>query len=93
MKLGKVGKNRLILKGTKIWSINNQTFLILDEDTIVEVKNTCIGSDQVFVKPKQLIFNLMGFIPTLIGKGTDEWEISYSKTLPYTIPEAKFEIL
>lgn len=62
----------------------------MDEDVIVEVKHTCMGSDVVFVEPKQLIFNMIGYIPTLIGGGTDEWELSYSKTLPYTIPEAQF---
>lgn len=62
---------------------------MLDEDAIIEIKITCIGSDVVFVEPKQLIFNMIGYIPTLIGRGTDEWELSYSKTLPYAVPEAQ----
>ncbi len=86
----KIGENRLIPKGTKFWSIKNQTVIMLDEDAIVEVKHTCMGNDTVFVQPKQLIFNIVGFIPTLINKGTDEWELSYSKTLSYTIPIAQF---
>ena len=86
----KIGENRLIPKGTKFWSIKNQTNILLDENAIVEVKHTCIGSDVVFVEPKQLIFNMIGHIPTLIGRGTDECELSYSKTLPYTVPEAQF---
>jgi hypothetical protein len=86
----KIGENRFIPKGTKFRSIKNQTNILLDEDAIVEVKHTCIGSDVVFVEPKQLIFNMMGYIPTLIGRGTDEWELSYSKTLEYTVPEARF---
>ena len=85
-----IGENRLIPKGTIFWSIKNQTNIMLDEDSIIEITHTCTGSDAVFVKPKQLIFNMIGYIPTLIGKGTDEWVISYSKTLSYTIPEAQF---
>ncbi len=41
----------------------------------------------VFVKPTQLIFDCSGSIPYLIGKGTDEWGISFSETLPYKIPQ------
>ena len=33
---------------------------------------------------------MIGHIPTLIGRGTDEWQLSYSKTLPYIVPEAQF---
>lgn len=86
----KIGENRLIPKGTKVWSIKNQINILLDEDVIVELKHTCIGSDTVFVKPKQLIFNMIGYVPKLIGRGTDEWGLSYSKTLPYSVPEAQF---
>jgi len=82
-----VGELRLIPKGRQFWSIKNQTSLTSNEDEIVEIKHTCYGSDQVFVTPKQLLFNIPGQIPTLIGKGVDEWGISYSKTLPYTVPE------
>ena len=84
----KIGENRLIPKGTKFWSIKNQTVIMLDEDAIIEIKHTCYGNDVVFVEPKQLIFNIPGYIPKLIGRGTDEWELSYSKTLPYTVPQA-----
>jgi hypothetical protein len=86
----KVGEYRLIPKGTKFWSIKNQTTIMTDSDEIVEIKHTCYGNDVVFVEPKQLLFNMMGFFPTLIERGSDEWEISYSETLPYKIPEPKF---
>lgn len=86
----KIGEYRLIPKGTKFWSIKNQTTIMTDNDEIIEIKNTCYGNDGIFVEPKQLLFNFAGFFPTLIGRGTDEWELSYSKTLPYKIPEAKF---
>ena len=86
----KIGENRLIPRGTKFWSIKNQTSIMTDEDEIVEIKQTCLGSDTVFVEPKQLIFNMIGYIPTLIRRGTDEWELSHSKTLPYNVPEPQF---
>lgn len=88
-----IGEYRLVPKGTKFWSISNQTMILLDEDAIVEIKHTCYGSDGVFVKPKQLIFNMVGFIPTLIGKGTDEWQLGYSQTLPYIVPEAQLYMM
>lgn len=84
-----IGENRLIPKGTKFWSIKNQTQIMTDEDEIVGIKHTCIGSDVVFVEPKQLIFNIIGYIPTLIGRGSDEWKLNYSKTLPYVVPESR----
>jgi len=86
----KNGENRLIRKETKLWSISNQANIILDEDTIVTIECTTIGSDSVFVKPKQLLFNFPGYIPTLIGRGVDEWSLSYSKTESYDIPQAQF---
>jgi hypothetical protein len=86
----KIGEYRLVPQGTAFWSINNQTNLISTKDEIVEIKHTCFADNLIFVKPKQLLFNTIGSIPTLIGKGTDEWELSYSQTLPYTIPEPQF---
>jgi hypothetical protein len=82
-----IGEYRLIPKGTKFWSIKNQTDILLDEDAIVEINNTCHDTDAVFVKQKQLIFNFNGYYPTIISKGYDEWSLSYSKTLPYIVPE------
>ena len=79
----KIGEYRLIPKGTKFWSIKNQTTIMTDIDEIVEIKHTCIGNDVIFVEPRQLLFNIPGYIPTLIGRGTDEWELSYKQTLPY----------
>ena len=80
---------KLIPKGTIFWSISNQTTISSDNDEIVQIKHTCYGNDTVFVKPMQLLFNIPGFIPTLIGKGTDEWELSLSKTKPYKKPNGK----
>ena len=85
-----IGELRLILKDTLFWSIKNQTMISTNEDEIVELKHTCYGSDYIFVKPKQLIFQCPGSIPGVIGRGSDEWGIDYSKTLPYKIPEPQF---
>ncbi len=86
----KIGEYRLIPKGTEFWSINNQSVLMSCSDEIIEIKHTCYGIDTVFVVPKQLLFNIPGYIPTLIGKGKDEWSISYSKTRSYSVPEPQF---
>ncbi len=86
----RIGEYRLIPKGTVFWSINCQTELITRKDEIVEINQRCTGElDIIFVLPKQLIFNAPGFMPTLIGKGVDEWMLNYSETLPYTIPKAQ----
>lgn len=87
----KIGDLRLIPKETGVFSITNQRRIFLDEDAIVEIKHTCYDSDIVFVKPKQLLFNCPGFITGLIGLGGDEWSISYSQTLPYSIPIHNFK--
>lgn len=84
----KVGKLRLLPKGTEVWSINNQANIIITKDTIVEIKHTVFGNDDyVYVQPKQVIFNMVGFIPTLIGLGCDEWGILYSQSKKYNLPK------
>lgn len=91
MKKPIVGEYRLIPKGTEFWSIHNQSNIIINEDQIVEVKHTiAFNNDYVYVKPKQLIFNIPGYIPTIIGKGRDEWGVTYSKTIPYDVPQPQF---
>lgn len=81
---------RLVPKMTPFWSIANQRMILIDQDCIVQVKHTCFGSDTVFVAPMQLIFNIPGYFPTVIGIGSDEWELGYSKTLPFEIPKPTF---
>lgn len=88
--MNKINEIRLIPKETIVWSIKNQSNIRLVDDTIVQIKHTCIGNDTVFVEPRQLIFNMIGHIPTLIGRGTDEWSLNYSNTLPYNIPSPTF---
>jgi len=82
--MSKVGKLRLIKKGSTVWSISNQANIILSKDTIVEIKHTCHGNDVVFVKPMQLLFAHM--IPSICGLGSDEWSLSYKNTEHYEIP-------
>lgn len=94
--LGKKNKNmaepeyRLIPKGTQIFSINNQTNFITTQDEIIEIKHKGIEGEHIFCELKQLLFNIPGYIPTLIGKGKDEWSLRYSKTEPYSIPDGNF---
>ena len=85
-----IGQYRIVPKGTEFWSIANQTNFITTKDEIILVKHTCAGSTGIFGEPQQLIFNMVGFIPTIIGKGGDEWSLDYSNTLPYEIPQAEF---
>jgi len=85
-----IGEYRLIPKGTPVWSIHNQLSMILSDDEIVEITHTVVVGDYVYCKPKQLLFNIPGHIPTLIGRGQDEWGIQYSKTESYCVPEPQF---
>lgn len=74
----------MIKAGSKVWSISNQANIILVEDSIVEVKHTCHGSDAVFVKPMQILFQHT--IPSICGRGKDEWGVSYENTEHYEVP-------
>lgn len=82
--MSKVGDLRLVKSGTTVWSICNQDNIVTTKDTVVEICNTCYGNDAVFVKPKEVIG--MTGIPGLIGKGKDEWSLSYKNTEPYELP-------
>jgi hypothetical protein len=82
--MSKVGNLRMIKKGSQVWSIHNQANIILTEDSIVEVGNTCHGNDYVFVKPMQLLFALT--IPGICGRSKDEWSVSYENTEHYEVP-------
>ena len=82
--IDKIGEYRLIPKGTEFWSIKNQTIFSSKQDEIIQIKHTCHGNDIIYGEPKQLIGELL--YPTLIGKGSDEWGLSYSKTELYQIP-------
>lgn len=88
----KVGQLRLLKSGSKVWSISNQANIKLTEDSIVKIKHTCYGNDGVFAEPMQLLFNLPGYIPTIIGKGRDEWSFLFEDSIPYEIPSPQFEM-
>lgn len=82
---------RTVPKGTRIWSIHNQAYMILDEDAIVEINHTICGSeDWVYGEQRQVIFNHPGFVPTVISKGKDEWGFLLSDTTPYEVPGPQF---
>lgn len=84
-----VGEYRLIPCGTIIWSIDAQTNLATTKDEIIEITHTTCYGDLIFVKRKELLFNLPGHIPYLIDSGTDEWELCYRVTSKYEIPASK----
>ena len=85
-----IDEYRLIPKDTEFWSISNQETMSCGTDQIVQVKHTCAGNDVVFVKPMQLMGNMPGHVPGLMSKGTDEWELNYSKTEPYRLPKPEY---
>lgn len=82
-----VSTPRLIPVGVTVWSISNQMNIIVDKEQIVLVKHYATSNDFVFVAPQQLLFNSPGYIPTLCGRGTDEWHVDFHKTLPYEVPK------
>ncbi len=82
---------KLIKTGAKIWSINNQMNFILERDVIMEITHTTSISEYVvFGKPMQLLFNIPGYIPTLIGCGTDEWSFNLEGSEDYVVPPPQF---
>lgn len=76
-------KLMLLKAGSEIWSIANQTTFILKNDTIIEIVNKSGG----FVSPKQLLFNIPGYLPKIIDSGTDEWCVDLSNAEPYEVPK------
>lgn len=78
----KVGKYRLISKGTKFWSISLQEMIALDNDIPVKITNTVHGNDDYFYGILQLeLFNFM--IPSLVDKTNGDVGILFSKTVKY----------
>ena len=82
----KVNDYAIIPKGTKVWSIAFQRDIKFDDKLIVKIKNTCFGSDYVFVEQQELLYNTPGLIPTLI-ETKNEFGLSASKLKPYKVPE------
>lgn len=82
----KVKDFAVIPKGVSVWSIDFQRNIKFEDQLIVQIVNTCTGSDYVFVKQHELLFNAPGMIPTLI-ETKNEFGISASKLKSYTVPE------
>lgn len=82
----KVNDITMIPKGVIVWSISFQRNIKFEDDLIVKIVNTCVGSDYVFVKQQELLFNAPGMIPTLI-ETKNEFGLSASKLKSYTVPE------
>jgi len=87
-----VGKYRLIPKGTVVWSIDHQTNIMFEKDEIVKITNTVILDDNYFYgELSQCLFNFPGFIPGMIGKGSNAGiGIRFSETKPYEVPKPQF---
>jgi len=79
-----VGEYRIIPKGTKIWSINNQRTFRLENDELVEITHTTISSDVVFVVPVRKRSPLF-YTNTeeLIKDSKDEWSVRIRNTKRY----------
>lgn len=80
-----VGDLRLIKEGSQVWSISNQSGIILVRDTVVKIKHTTHEGDTIFVKPQDVLFEHTG-IPGIINKGTDEWHVRVDDTEHYELP-------
>ena len=66
-----VGNYLLIPKGKQVWNIEFQSNISFEEDQIVELTHNIYSGDYGYGKLKQLLWNIPGFIPTLIDKGKD----------------------
>ena len=65
-----IGKYYTIPANTELFCIEVQENIRFSKDIIVEITNTCVPNiDLIFVKRKQLLFNIIGFIPCLIDAG------------------------
>lgn len=79
-----IDEYRTVKAGTRVWSIANQAMIMIQRDTIIQIKQKVYNDTIVFVKPMQIIGELM--FPSLIGLGKDEWSLDYSNTESYTLP-------
>ena len=83
---------RLIPKKTPVWSTALQENITFDKDMIIKI-TLGVGTDAVnfdfeyvYGKLQLLLFNMPGFIPTLLDKANGDIGIDFTKTLPYAPP-------
>lgn len=85
----KLGDLRLVPKGSVVSSCSNQMNFVLTQDVIVQVIHLLM-EDFAYVKPQDLCGAVIGAIPYVLRKGSDEWSIRLSETEPYEIPKSFF---
>lgn len=78
----KIGTYREIERGTTFFSIAIQENVKSDRNIVIEITNTCIGSDFVF----GVIMNINRFFGNSKRLNGDV-SINYDKTKPYTLPQ------
>ena len=89
MSLKKIGTYRLIPAGTTVFSISLQENIKFEKDIITSITNTVYFNDDfVFGTIQTLLFNLPGYIPTLISKNQGDISFKISDTKEYNVPEA-----
>ncbi len=89
-----IGKYYTIPANTELFCIEVQENIRFSKDIIVEITNTCVPNiDLMFVKRKQLLFNMIGFIPCLIDAG-GKFTYSIAKLGPeYFVPEPNIPVI
>lgn len=91
MKRPKVGKYRLIPKGTVVWSIGLQLNIQLVTDEVVKITNTVYCHDDYFYGTLQLVlFNCPGMIPGVLDKHNGDVGLLHSNTRPWKLPKPQF---
>lgn len=88
----KIGDYRLLPKGESLWSIALQHTITFDKDVIIEITNST-GSSSYFGEMRTLLFNLPGYIPTLIKNINGDVLVDINKTTPYQIPDSTLNII
>jgi len=86
----KVGGYLLIPKGKQVWNIEFQSNISFEEDQIIELTHNVWSGNYGYGKLKQLLWNIPGFIPTLIDKGKGEIGFNFEGITQYIVPKPTF---
>lgn len=86
----KIGDIATLPAGTTVWSIALQEEVKLNRDILVKINQTCIGSSAVFVSKQELLYNLPGYIPTLLDHMKVEFGVQIDKLISFTMPVPQF---
>lgn len=82
----KIGDFVLVKAGTEIWCIDIQLSIIIVRDLILKVSATTYDNLTIFGIHQELLYNIPGFIPTLLGS-KDEYHVRVDDVNPYEIPK------